>query len=318
MRRLLEPISRNSGESASSDEALLEAYKQLSGLPKNIFAYVEDEPESFPQCPLSDDAPEDIRILSARALEKRLKVLQEAEGSISDPTPEIRLDAEEITPGISLTPSDSSTPENVVTSTTLLESRKRIFGTAHPKHCSALLRLVYLHNTINPGNLSYHTPSILIPLYSVLLQEVEVEELTHVEADTFWLLEALVAEFSGLEDEEGTVWMQKLSDRLTWVDFDFKAHLVCAHAHCPSTASLKFNIRKPLGWTLLCHIIHSMCLLSVHDSSCLIFKQSVANAYIDPYIAIAIFIPCVGRTFLPAATRKNFKSQIGLSDRCFR
>lgn len=235
MRRLLEPISRPSGESAYSDEALLEAYKQLSGLPRNIFAYVEDEPEAFPQCPLGDDAPEDTRISSARALEIRLKVLQEAEGSAPNPTPEIRLDVgEEVTPGISLTPSDSATHENLNTSTTLLESRKRIFGTAHPKHCSALLRLVYLHNTINPGNLSYHTPSILIPLYSVLLQEVEAEELAHVEADTFWLLEAMVAEFSGLEDDEGTVWMKKLSDRLAWVDFDFKAHLVSAHFYCPS------------------------------------------------------------------------------------
>ena len=65
--------------------------------------------------------------------------------------------------------------------------------------------------------------------------EVEAEELAHVEADTFWLLEAMVAEFSGLEDDEGTVWMKKLSNRLAWVDFDFKAHLVSAHICCPSS-----------------------------------------------------------------------------------
>lgn len=231
VRRLLEPISHPSRDSSSADAALLEAYNQLSGLPKNIFAYVEEEPEVFPHCPLSDNAPEDIRIPFSRALEMRLKVLRGQETESSRFTPEIRLEGrEDVTPGISLTPSDPTTSDDANTSMTLLESRKRIFGTAHPQHCSAFLRLVYLHNTINPGNLSYHTPSILIPLYSVLLQEVDAEELAHLEADTFWLLEAMVAEFAGLEDDEGTIWMKKLSDRLSWADFDFKAQLVSTNS----------------------------------------------------------------------------------------
>lgn len=228
MRRLLEPLSSSAGDLSSADETILEAYKELSGLPKPIFASIEDEPEAFPRCPLNEAAPEDIRIAFARVLETRLKVLHDQGQSSSEicPTPEIRLETRvNVTPSISLT-SDSGAHEDSNTSTTLLASRKRIFGTAHPQHCSALLRLVYLHNTVNPGNLSYNTPSLLIPLYSVMLQEADEEGLSHVEADTFWLLEAMVAEFAGLEDDEGTMWMKNFSDRLAWADFDYKTQLV--------------------------------------------------------------------------------------------
>ncbi|KAF8969987.1 regulator of Vps4 activity in the MVB pathway-domain-containing protein [Flammula alnicola] len=228
VRRLLEPFSRPSVGPSPSDETLLEAYKQLSGLPRSVFALIEDEPETFAQCPLNEGVPEDVRIPYARILETRLKVLQneDKEGSHLAPTPEIRLEPEEdVTPGISLTSSDSTRSESQTTSTTLLPSRKRIFGTAHPQHCSSLLRLAYLHNTINPGSMSYHTPSVLVPLYSVLLQEVDAEDLAHVEADTFWLLEAVVAEFAGLEDDEGHLWMKKFSDRLSWADAEFQTHL---------------------------------------------------------------------------------------------
>ncbi|KAF9483904.1 hypothetical protein BDN70DRAFT_873304 [Pholiota conissans] len=229
VRRLLEPLSRSTGDLASADETILEAYKELSGLPKSIFSLIEDEPELFRACPLNETAPEDVRIAYARVLETRLKALQKQEQYPSELSlmPEIRLETEEhnITPSISLTSSDASTQEDLDTSTTLLPSRKRIFGTAHPQHCSALLRLVYLHNVINPGNFSYHTPSLLIPIYSVMLKEADEEELSHLEADTFWLLEALVAEFAGLEDEEGNVWMKKFSDRVGWADFDYKTQL---------------------------------------------------------------------------------------------
>jgi hypothetical protein len=34
---------------------------------------------------------------------------------------------------------------------------------------------------INPGNLSPHIPALLVPLYSVLSQEIESEDLAHVE-----------------------------------------------------------------------------------------------------------------------------------------
>ena len=69
--------------------------------------------------------------------------------------------------------------------------------------------------------------SLLIPVYSVLLQEIEAPDVAHVEADTFWLFEAMVGEFSQLEDEEGgNQWMRRLSDRLEWADPELSADLV--------------------------------------------------------------------------------------------
>jgi hypothetical protein len=61
----------------------------------------------------------------------------------------------------------------------------------------------------------------------VLCQEVEAEDLAHAEADTFWLFETMVGEFSELEDEEGgTAWMKKFGDRLAWADAELKDSLV--------------------------------------------------------------------------------------------
>jgi hypothetical protein len=69
--------------------------------------------------------------------------------------------------------------------------------------------------------------SLLIPLYSVLLQEVESPDVAHVEADTFWLFEAMVGEFAELEDDEGgNGWMRRFSDRLAWADPELSADLV--------------------------------------------------------------------------------------------
>lgn len=215
---------------------LLEAHKELSGLPKDLWALLEDA-ETFAQCPLHEEAAEEIRIPYARTLEARLKAIHQQDESYthSSPMPEIRLEPEnDPVPAISLTPSDADDGSDAASTTsstqpaakTLLPSRKRIFGTAHPIHCSALLRLLYLHNVINPGNVSLYTSSYLVPLYSVMVQEVNVEDLAHAEADTFWILEAMVAEFAGLEDEEGRTWMKKFSERVTWADFDYKTHLV--------------------------------------------------------------------------------------------
>jgi hypothetical protein len=80
--------------------------------------------------------------------------------------------------------------------------------------------------TINPGNISPHSSSLLVPLYSALMQEVDSEDLAHVEADTFWLFEAILAELLGLEDNSGKDWMEKLSERLAWADNDLFVHLV--------------------------------------------------------------------------------------------
>lgn len=228
MKRLLGTFSQQSLHPSPLNDRLLDATKELSSLPKDIFAMLLDEPESFSECPLSEDAADDIRITCANALELRLKGLQARDmESGSSPMPEIRLepDAHE-TPGISLTTFDSGIPESSATSKTLLHSRKSLFGNAHEKHCSALLRLLYLHNSINPGNLSTYTASLLVPLYSAMIQEVETEDLMHVEADTFWVLEAMVAEFSALDDDGGKLWMKKISERVSWADYDLFTQLV--------------------------------------------------------------------------------------------
>ena len=195
------------------------AYKQLYGLPRDFYAMLEDEPESFSQCPLNEGGRDEAL---AQLLNSRLLTL-DGQSNYGSPTPEIRLELPE---DGSTSTSDTVAVEGLPTSTTLMPSRKCMFGYAHPKHCSALLRLLYFHMTINPGNISPHLSSFLVPLYSVLMQEVEPEDLAHVEADTFWLFEAMLAEVLGLEDNSGKEWMTKLSERLAWADSDLFVHLV--------------------------------------------------------------------------------------------
>jgi hypothetical protein len=78
-------------------------------------------------------------------------------------------------------------------------------------------------------NHSPHVPSLLIPLYSILIQETDPKDTAHVEADTFWVFEAMIGEFSELEDEEGgNIWMKKLSERLLWADEELSTNLVRA------------------------------------------------------------------------------------------
>lgn len=219
-RRLLKPYEAAASPTSplsSSDEILLSVQKQLSGVPRNIFASLEDGPEIYPQCPLSTIYEGEDKVSCARALDARLKLLQE-NGSQAV-APEIRLEepSADATPEISLTSFDSALT-GLNNPMTLLPSKAYSFGDAHPLHCSALLRLLYLHTSINPANRSSHIPSLLIPVYSALNQEIEPEELSHVEADTFWVFEAIVAEFSELEEEGGTKWMRRFSERLLYAD----------------------------------------------------------------------------------------------------
>lgn len=227
MRQLLASLSQPSN-SALLDNTLRAAYKQLYGLPRDFYAMLENEPESFSQCPLNEGGRDET---IARLLEARLLALdgQSKYGPGPSPTPEIRL---ELDPeGTSDGSTDTVNAEGPVKSTTLMPSRKCMFGYAHPKHCSALLRLLYFHMTINPGNISPHLSSLLVPLYSVLMQEVDPEDLAHVEADTFWLFEAILAELLGLEDNSGKVWITKLSERLAWADNDLFVYLVNASCY---------------------------------------------------------------------------------------
>ena len=92
---------------------------------------------------------------------------------------------------------------------------------------AALGRILYIHSVINPGNSSPHIPTLVLPIYTAMLEEFELEDAAHVEADTFWIFESLVSEFSELEDEQGgTVWMKRLAERLEWADPDLQESLV--------------------------------------------------------------------------------------------
>jgi len=253
-RRLLKPYEASvppTSPLSSSDEILLSVQKQLSGVPPNLFASLEDGPEIYSQCPLSTIYEGEDKVSCARSLDARLKLFQDGSQAVA---PEIRLEepSGDATPEISLTSFDSAlTGSN--NPMTLLPSKAYSFGNAHPLHCSALLRLLYLHTSINPANRSPHIASLLIPVYSALNQEIEPEELSHVEADTFWVFEAIVAEFSELEEEGGNKWMKKLSERLLHADAELFEDLVGLF-DILLESSLK-SISKQRGWILLYLII---------------------------------------------------------------
>lgn len=204
-------------------------HKQLSRVPPSLFSALEDEPELYDLCPLNDKARDDIKLACAGTLDSRLKTLQQHRDSQSLPssiTPEIHLEPDGI-PEISLSTPDGTPADEQSKPTTLLSSKTVKLGYAHHRHSTSLLRLLYLHTSINPGSLSPHIPSLLVPLYSALNQEIEQDDATHVEADTFWLFEAMVGEFSELEDEEGgNIWMKKFSERLAWADVELSDSLV--------------------------------------------------------------------------------------------
>lgn len=204
---------------------MLKVAKQLSGIPSNLFSGLEEAPESSSHCPLDSSAPEDLKIACSDSLNTRLQTIQKTRQSDSSPSlPEIRLESDAQDDANSV-----STSEPPSEGHTVLHASKAFDAShAHEKHTSALLRLLYLHSSVNPGNISPHIPALLLPLYSVLNQEVEPEDLAHVEADTFWLFEAMIGEFSELEDEDGgNLWMRKFSVRLNWADADLRDDLVC-------------------------------------------------------------------------------------------
>jgi len=229
VRRLLEPFSNLPPPTtplSSLDAALTGAIKDLFRVPANFFSNLEEEPETFSGCPLDPEADSDTKISCAANLDIRLEAINQSSDQSSDGClPEIHLDTGvDMTPVISVTSPGS---EASTTPRTLLYSRSFHPGGAHPKHASALIRLLYIHSCLNPANHSPHMASLLIPVYSVLLQEVEQPDVAHVEADTFWLFEAIVGEFAELQDEEGgNHCMRRFSDRLQWADPELSADLV--------------------------------------------------------------------------------------------
>ncbi|KAJ2931324.1 hypothetical protein H1R20_g5651, partial [Candolleomyces eurysporus] len=228
VKRLLKPYqsieaSNPPDEVENLDEALLNIFKHISRIPRTMFSHLDQAPEALPQNPLSDSADPTIKIAHAFALDQRLQVLRENDtnSDADSSTPGITVSADnEPTPGISVSDYDSDdSSEASVAPKTLVHSRAYSFGNAHPLHCSAILRLLFIHASINPGKLSPHVPAVLVPLYTALLQEVEPDELAHVEADTFWLFEAIVSEISELDEEEGgQKWMTKFDNVVAWAD----------------------------------------------------------------------------------------------------
>ena len=218
MHGLLEPFSDlppPTSPPAALDAALTSSIKDLFRVPAALFSGLQEEPESFDDCPLDPSAVDSVKILCSANLDVRLREINQ-DGNDAQGLPEIHLDNEV---GISVISPGSHR--------TLFTSHTFNTGNAHPRHASALIRLLYIHSCLNPANHSPHMASLLIPLYSVLHQEVESPDVAHVEADTFWLFEAMVGEFADLEDEEGgNEWMRRFSDRLQWADPELSADLV--------------------------------------------------------------------------------------------
>jgi hypothetical protein len=222
VRRLLEPFTNlppPTSPPAPLDAALTSAIKDLFRVPAALFSGIEEEPESFEACPLDPSADEKIKISCAANLDIRLAAIHRDDDD-SQGLPEIRLDDEaDVIPEINVVSPGAHR--------TIFPSHSFNIGNAHAKHASALIRLLYIHSCLNPANHSPHMASLLIPIYSVLLREVETPDVAHVEADTFWLFEAMVGEFAELEDEEGgNEWMRRFSGRLEWADPELSVDLV--------------------------------------------------------------------------------------------
>ncbi|KAG6903192.1 hypothetical protein C0995_002735 [Termitomyces sp. Mi166 len=248
VQRLLDPLSALSPPDSASnllDATLLKISRQLSTTPSNLFGNLAQAPSSFSSCPLDDDAKDEIKLHSAKNLDLRLDILRATNSERGSPSSGKSFSMVINTPEISLSSPDMSQGEGLDSSTTTLLVKPFATNTVHPKHFSALLRLLYLHTSINPGNISPHIASLLVPIYVVLNHEVIPDDLAHVEADTFWLFEAMVGELSELADTEGgRTWTKRLSDRLAWADSDLFSGLVNFSGYLQRNCK---NDHKPTG-----------------------------------------------------------------------
>lgn len=212
VRQFLEPVSHFPPLQPSNiaDKALLDVCQLLANIPLPLLVDTLDSTK-FPLPHTSQVRSSASNIPCSDNLEIRLAVLQ-AEGYQPHPDPapgrffgHLSHTALPITPG----KEESATFE---------DSNVQF---ANEEHWSTLRRLLYLHTRINPGNVSPHISSLLVVLYMVMNQEAEQEDLAHVEADTFWLFEAILGEFSELGDSGGgNLWAKKLSERLRWADHE--------------------------------------------------------------------------------------------------
>lgn len=237
IKRFLEPFTHLPPPStpiSGLDEKLIEVYKHLVRVPVGLLNHLDSEPKDSSLCPFHQNSPENIRISFSHCLDTRLQCLLRLDKAnrkeIFEPiTPEANpgndLDS---TPTISLTEPNALCDENNVPKT-LLSSRTISLGGISQRHASALLRLLYIHASLNSGNLSPYASSLLVPLYTALTQEIEQDDLAHAEADSFWLFEAFVAEFVELEDEEGlNSWQLRFGELLERRDPELSEQLVCS------------------------------------------------------------------------------------------
>ncbi|KAF8120803.1 regulator of Vps4 activity in the MVB pathway-domain-containing protein [Boletus edulis] len=223
VRRLLTPLASLPAPIdplSPTDVLLLRISESLFRVSPDLFSLLGNEPKSTPT------APDNIHISSASNLDKRLSLLK-GDGDAGE-TPEIRLESDLNCPE----PASPPPPPSVTSlasrrqrQTTLLPSRAYNAPPAHRGHISALLRLLYIHSTLNPAVQSPHVPWLLIPIYSALVGETDEDVAAHAEADTFWIFEALVGEIVEMEEEGGKNWMRKLSERLRWADGDLATSL---------------------------------------------------------------------------------------------
>jgi len=216
------------------DEKLLEVYKHLVRVPVGLLNRLDSEPEDSSLCPLDQNSSENIRISFSHCLDTRLQCLLRLDKTdrreIFEPiTPEANAGNDlDSTPTISLTEPNALYDGNNVPKT-LLSSRTISLGGISQRHASALLRLLYVHTSLNSGNLSPYVSSLLVPLYIALTQEIEQDDLAHVEADSFWLFEAFIAEFVELEDEKGlNSWILRFGELLKRRDPELSEQLVCS------------------------------------------------------------------------------------------
>ncbi|EPQ58196.1 hypothetical protein GLOTRDRAFT_120030 [Gloeophyllum trabeum ATCC 11539] len=290
VRRLLEPFSTLPPPSkplAPLDDGLLNVYRELNRVPRGLFEALEEDTEQPEPSPLDDSAPEDIRISCAGNLNARLRAIQLAEhgGPAEQFTPEIRLESDDdAEPHLAQRTLLDQTAPGV--STTLHPSHAFSAAPAPERHASALLRLLYIHSRLNPANRSPHIASLLLPLYTVLSREIDSQDLPHIEADTFWVFEAMVGEFSELEDEEGGgVWMQRLGERLAWADDDLASNLR-AKGLDPALPHYSYRWLAPL----LTHTLPLTAVFAVWDA---LFSRPQATKTSNPKLDYLLDI-CAG------------------------
>lgn len=208
---------------------------------------MEDEPEQSSSCPLHDSALEGLKIACASALDSRLMALEDAEeesigNTSTHSTPSIVLDIgspptspdtnefnQTQTQPQSIAQAQAPSPQRTLSLSSSSSLSPKSFRKipAHHLHTSSLLRILYIHSSLNPGHQSPNNASLLVPLYGVLNEEAEPSEVAHAEADAFWLFETLVKEIAELDEEDGgIVWMKRFSERVSTVDNELYEDLV--------------------------------------------------------------------------------------------